>query len=245
MENAILIGLTRQLTLRRALDVTANNIANMSTTGFKLERPLLAEHDAARPARADDGKRSVTFVRDWGFMRDFSPGALEHTARPFDVALAGEGFFTVQTPDGETRYTRDGRFSMNAEGQLVTSAGHLVLDDTGAPIATPPGGDPPAIVDGGAVLVNGAKIAQLGVMRFDDTAALEKAGDGTYRTDAPAQPMPDADVRAGYVENSNVNAIEEITRMIDVTRTYQSVSRMISTDEDLKRRAIEKLSSVR
>ena len=123
MDNAILIGLTRQLTLRRALDVTANNIANMSTTGFKLERPLLSEHDAARPARADDGKRDVTFVRDWGFMRDFSPGALEHTARPFDVALAGEGFFSVETAEGETRYTRDGRFALNAEGQLVTAAG--------------------------------------------------------------------------------------------------------------------------
>ena len=245
MENALLIGLSRQLTLRRALDVTANNIANMSTTGFKLERPLLGDHDAARPTRADDGKRSVTFVRDWGFMRDFSPGELEYTARPFDVALAGEGFFTVQTAEGETRYTRDGRFSMNAEGQLVTAAGHLVLDDAGAPIAAPPGGDPPTVVDGGAVIVNGATIAKIGVVRFDEPAALEKAGDGTYRTDAPALAMPDGDVRAGYVEGSNVNAIEEITRMIDVTRTYQSVSRMITTDEDLKRKAIEKLSMVR
>ena len=244
MENGLLIGLSRQMTLRRMLDVTANNIANMSTAGFKLERPLLSSHEAGGDARAADGG-AIHFVRDYGFMRDFTPGQLEPSGRPLDVALGGDGFFSIQTPEGETRYTRDGRFTLNAEGQLATAAGHLVLDDGGAPIDLPTDGVTPTIDANGAILLDGGAIAQLGIVRFDDTAALTKAGDGGYATDQQALPAEDPQARQGYIEESNVNPIEEITRLIDVTRTYQSVSNLISTDEDLRRRAIDKLSGVR
>jgi flagellar basal-body rod protein FlgF len=244
MENALLISLSRQMTLRRALDVTANNLANMSTAGFKLERPMLSAHEAERPARAADGG-AIHFVRDWGYARDFTQGQLAPTERPLDVALDGEGFFTVRAGDGETRYTRDGRFTIDAVGQLATAAGHSVLDENGQPITMPADGAPPVIDETGAILAGGGAVARLGVVRFDEQAALEKAGDGTYRSDEAAQPADDAQVRQGYVEDSNVNPIEEITRLIEVTRAYESVTRMLSSDEDLKRRAIDKLSAVR
>jgi flagellar basal-body rod protein FlgF len=244
MENALLIGLSRQLTLRRALDVTANNLANMSTSGFKLERPMHAAHEAARPARAADGG-AINFVRDWGFMRDFTQGQLEPTARLLDVALDGDGFFTVQAEGGEPRYTRDGRFTIDAQGQLATSAGFAVLDTDGRPIAMPADGAPPVIDETGAILAGGGTVARLGIVEFAQNAALEKAGDGTYRSDSPALPTDEVRVRQGFAERSNVNPIEEITRLIDVTRAYESVSRMISSDEDLKRRAIDTLSGVR
>ena len=200
--------------------------------------------DDGGDARAIDGS-SVTFVRDAGFMRDFSPGQLDPTARPFDVALGGDGFFSIQSPEGDIRYTRDGRFEINAAGQLATAAGFLVLDDGGAPIDVPQGDEPLVINTSGNVIVDNATVATLGVVRFDDTDALVKTGDGAYQTDQIALPVAEPDVHQGYVEQSNVNPIEEITRLIDATRTYQSVTKMISTDEDLKRRAIEKLSAVR
>lgn len=244
MENALLIGLTRQMTLRRSLDVTANNLANMSTAGFKVERTLLAPENAQAPARAADGE-PVTFVRDWGLARDFAPGQLEPTQRPLDVAIDGEGFFTVQGPGAETRYTRDGRFTTDGQGQLVTAAGFAVLDDAGRPITLAEDGEPPVITANGAVMAGGQTLGRLGLVDFADTTSLEKAGDGTYRSDAASQPLADPTLRQGYVERSNVNPIEEITRLVEVSRSYESVTRMLSTDEDLKRRAIDKLSSVR
>lgn len=244
MENALLVGLTRQLTLRRALDVTANNVANMSTAGFKVERPLMGASEADRPARTADGG-SISFVRDWGLARNFTPGQLELTSRPLDVALRGEGFFTVETPEGETRYTRDGRFSVDPDGQLTTAAGHLVLNDVGSPINVPADVTEFLIDDSGAILAGGQRVAQLGVVRFADNTSLDKAGDGTFRSDAPAVAVEDPDVRQGYVEQSNVNPIGEITRLIEVTRAYESVTRMLSSDEDLKRRAIDTLSGAR
>jgi flagellar basal-body rod protein FlgF len=244
MENALLIGLTRQMTLRRALDVTANNLANMSTAGFKLERPMLSAHEAGRPARAADGA-PISFVRDWGFARDFAQGQVEPTQRPLDVAIEGDGFFTVQARNGETRYTRDGRFTIDAQGQLATAAGFPVLDADGRTITMPADGAPPVIDETGAILAGGATVARLGLVQFTQNAALDKAGDGTYRADTPALPADEARALQGFVERSNVNPIEEITRLIDVTRAYESVSRMLSSDEDLKRKAIDTLSGVR
>lgn len=243
MENALLVGLTRQMTLRRALDVTANNLANMSTAAFKLERPMLSAHEAERPARALDGA-PITFVRDWGFARDMSQGALEATQRPLDVAIEGDGFFTVRTQDGETRYTRDGRFTFDADGELATAAGYKVLDDGGQTIAQPEDNLEIVIDPTGNILAGGGAVARLGVVTFEEPALLEKAGDGTYRSGAGGDPA-EAAIRQGFVEASNVNPIEEITRMIEVTRSYESVTRMLSTDEDLKRRAIEKLGAAR
>ena len=244
MDNAVLIGLTRQLTLRREMDVTANNLANMSTAGFKFERLLMNEQAAARPARAEDGE-PITFVDDWGLARDFRPGQLEPTGRPFDVALRSEGFFAVETEGGEVRYTRDGRFAMNADGELTTAAGHAILDDGGAPIVLPQGEGQPVIDPRGTITLDGAQVGRIGVVTFERLGRLEKTGDGLYRTDEPELPVDEPEMAQGYVEKSNVNAIAEITRLIDVTRSYESVTRMLSTDEELKRRAIDKLSGVR
>jgi flagellar basal-body rod protein FlgF len=244
MENALLVSLSRQMTLRRALDVTANNLANMSTAAFKLERPMLSAYEAQRPARAEGGA-PISFVRDWGFARDMTQGELEATARPLDLAIEGEGFFTVQTRDGETRYTRDGRFTFDADGELATAAGYKVLDDAGQPIPQPEDNTDIVIDPTGNVLAGGGAVAKLGIVTFEEPALLEKAGDGTFRSAAAGTPAADAQVRQGYVESSNVNPIEEITRMIEVTRSYESVTRMLSTDEDLKRRAIEKLGAAR
>jgi len=243
MENALLIGLSRQMTLRRALDVTANNLANMSTAGFKVERSIVTEHQAARPARVAGGG-PIAFVRDAGLSRDFSTGSLAHTSRPLDLAIESDGFFAIEA-DGETRYTRDGRFTLDGEGRLVTASGASVLTESGGDISIPLGAASIVITTSGTVRVDGQELGRLRIVRFENVAELNKVGDSAYVTDAEALPVDQADVQQGYIENSNVNPIAEITRLIDVTRAYESITKLLSTDEDLKRKAIDKLAGLR
>ncbi len=126
MDNTMLIGLTRQLTLRRQMDVVANNIANANTQGFKAERMML-EPDTSYRARHQDGPNRAQFVDEWAMGRDFSQGSLTNTGRPLDLALQGDGFFMVEM-DGVERFTRDGAFTLNPLGELVASDGAQVLD---------------------------------------------------------------------------------------------------------------------
>lgn len=239
MDNALMVGLARQLTLRRAMDVTANNIANMSTAGFRAERPLYAPQ-SERPATHEDGPRPIQFVQDWSVLRDFTPGAVERTGRPLDVAIETDGFFIVDA-NGEDRFTRDGRFALDADGRLVTAQGYGVLDDAGGEIFLDLEGPEPVITQNGAVLVEGDEIARIQVVDFEDLSSLEKTGEGLFRTDALPEPINEPSLRQGFVESSNVAPILEITRMIEVQRAYESVTRMIKTEEDLKSKAIERL----
>ena len=131
MENALLIGLSRQIALQRELDVVANNIANINTTGFKADGAVFDEYLSAPAARRRPGPTSrVSFVQDRATWHDMSQGPIQHTGNPLDVAIDGQGFLVVQTARGE-RYTRNGALQINATGELVTSAGDQVLGDSG------------------------------------------------------------------------------------------------------------------
>src|SRR4029077_9358552 len=132
MENALLIGLSRQTALERQLDVIANNIANVNTTGYKADKTLFEQY-LNTPAHEDNfvgGDRRVSFVQDRGTYRDMTQGSLEGTSNPLDVAINGSPFLTVQTPAGE-RYTRDGNLHIDNTGTLVTANGNQVLGANG------------------------------------------------------------------------------------------------------------------
>ena len=210
-----MVGLSAQQILRQRMDVTANNLANMTTAGFKAEsvitRPL-----AEAPATAADTPNDIAFADAWTLQRDFSAGEMERTGNPLDLAIEGEGFFTVQTPAGPA-YTRDGRFSLDAAGQLVTRAGQPVLAG-GGPLTLDPTAGNVAVARDGSVSQNGLLVGAL------DIVALR--------------------VASGFIEGSNVNAIEQITQMIEISRTYQSVSKMISQADELRATSIEKLARV-
>ena len=138
MQNALLVGLSRQVALGRELDVIANNIANINTAGFKADGSVFEEY-VSPTARADNflaPDRRVSFVNDRATWIDLSQGPLEKTNNPLDVAINGGGFFAVQTPQGE-RYTRNGAFQINNVGELVTAEGYQVLGESG-PISVPP-----------------------------------------------------------------------------------------------------------
>lgn len=241
MENAAYVGLSRQMTLRRELDIVANNIANADTTGFKVEQLLIGTEVGER-ARNAFVRPGVSFVLDNGVGRDYGQAALEQTGRNLDFAIDGEGvFFKLNDGAGEA-YTRDGAFTLDPEGRLTTQGGAAVQGDGGEIILDRARGEPAVAADG-TISQNGNPVGRLSVVRFDTLAALEKGGDGLYRnaSNATAIDASDAQVRQGMLEGSNVNPILEITNLIEIQRAYESVTRMIENTNDLSRRAVERL----
>lgn len=244
MENAAYIALSRQMTLRRELDIVANNIANADTTGFKVEQ-LLVGAEIGERARNHAIRPSASFVLDNGVGRDFGQGALEQTGRDLDFGIEGEGaFFTVQDGDGEA-YTRDGAFSIDAEGRLVTQGGAAVLGDGGEIILDATLG-PVSVGPDGTITQGIQQVGRLTLARFETLSVLSKDGDGLYRNRSNAQPIEatGAQVRQGMLEGSNVNPLIEITNLIEISRAYERASKMVEQTNDLSRRSVERLGRV-
>jgi flagellar basal-body rod protein FlgF len=243
MDNALYVGLSRQMTLRHELDIVANNIANADTTGFKVES-LMVQTEPKAPAVTLDGPKPVKFVLDTGVARDFGQGQLRQTGAPLDLAIDGKGFFKVSTPDGE-RYTRDGRFRLDDNGKVVTQAGLPILGDGGELTLDPTKGAV-TIASDGTMSQGTERVGKVGVVSFDTLSVLEKTGDNLYRNTSNQQPQPatTAQVRQGMLEGSNVNSISEITRMLEVTRAYESMAKMMDSTADLSRRAVERMGRV-
>ena len=243
MENTLYVSLSRQMTLRREMDVIANNIANADTTGFKVEN-LLVRTEPASPARMAGGPNPVKFVLDDGVARDFSQGSMRTTGSAFDLGIEGKGFFKVETPEGE-RFTRDGRFTLSPEGKLTTQDGDAVQGESGEIVLDPAKGQV-AISQDGVISQAGEKVGKVGVFLFDDRSVLAKDRGNLFKNTSNAQPNPDtaSRVRQGMLEGSNVNPILQITRMIEVSRAYESVARTMENTADLSKRAIERLGRV-
>ena len=244
MDNTLYVGLSRQMTLRHELDIVANNIANTDTAGFKMESLMLATQPQA-PAVTLDGPKPVKFVMDTGVARDFSQGGLHRTNNDLDLGIDGPGFFQISSPDGP-RFSRDGRFRLDATGKLSTQAGYPVLDDGGGEIVIDPEKGPVAIAQDGTISQGQERVGKVGIVKFDTLSALEKTGDNLLKNSSnqSPQPAPDTAVRQGMLEGSNVNPISEITRMMDVTRTYESVAKMMDNTADLSLRSIGRLGRV-
>jgi flagellar basal-body rod protein FlgF len=240
MDNSFLVGLSAQQVLQQRMDITANNLANMTTAGFKTEHLVMREL-SEKPAAASDTPNDIAFVDSWMLQRDFSPGSVERTGNPLDVAVEGPGFFVIQTPNGPA-YTRDGQFSLDAAGQMVTRAGYPVQGGGGPIVIDPTLGDVTISKDG--TISQGDVVAgKLQVVDFATPGALEKMGDNLWLA-TDEVPLTPASIRIspGFVEGSNVNAVRELTDMIEISRAYQSVSKMLSNSDELRGASIEKLA---
>jgi flagellar basal-body rod protein FlgF len=254
MENAQLVGLSRQMVLQRELDVIANNLANLNTTGFKGEGAKFEEYvmPGARAGNITVGDASLKFVQDRRTWHDLSQGTIQQTGNPLDVAVDGDGFLVVQTPAGE-RYTRNGALQMNAAGELVTSEGHRVLGE-GGQIAFQQQDAGIAIARDGTISVmegrntsSSSVRGKLRLVNFANPQALRKDGASTFSAPAgvtPAAAPVTTTVVQGSIEKSNVRSVVEMTRMIEVTRTYTTVATMLQQQSDLRRSAIEQLAQV-
>lgn len=241
MENAITAALSKQIVLERALDVAANNIANQTTTGYKAERVNFQEY-LSTVATPDGGDGDVSLVYDADSYTDFTPGGVEATHAPLDFAIDGEGFFGVLTEDG-VRYTRDGHFGLNVYGELVNRDGAAVLDRSGSPILIDPEAGPVLLSPEGELQQNGSPVAELGVYTFDDTRELRRAGANLFTTETDPVADPDAKIRQGFIEISNVSPIAAMTGMIQIMRAYEDAAKVIETSSQLARDAVRTLTS--
>jgi flagellar basal-body rod protein FlgF len=243
MDNTLMIALTNQRLLRDRMDIVANNMANVSTTGFKVEAPLSREL-AEKPALATDQPHDIRFVEAFALQRDMRQGPMARTGNALDLAIEGEGFFSVRQGQG-TAYTRDGRFTPNDAGVLVDREGRAVLDDAGGEITLNPQGGPVEISPGGLIRQGGAEVARLAIVSFPTPGALEKLGDNLWGvSDEQPQPMDTPTVRQGMLEGSNVNAVLELTRMMEISRAYENATRVVRNTDELRSRAIDRLGRV-
>ncbi len=237
MENSIYIGLSRQMALKNNMSIVANNIANMNTTGFRGQSPLFKEYLSDPRYNGDP----LSFVQDYGQYQKTAAGSIEQTGNPFNVALNGAGFMSVEMPDGGTGYTRDGNFQKTAEGTLVNSAGFPMLGQ-GGPITIPSSSTEISIDEKGVISDQNGQIGQLQIVEFDNVQELEAVGNNIFTTEGAANPAMKTMVKQGFLEGSNVNSILEMTRMIEILRQYQSTQKLLEGEHERLRSAIQKLT---
>ncbi len=241
MDNTTYIALSRQQGLWNQLEVIANNLANVNTTGFKGSDTLFSQYLVK--SRNDDRTFAdkVAFTHDFGLVRNRAQGTFNYTGNTFDFALQGEGYFVVQGANGEEQYTRAGSFTINNNSQLVTQVGQPVLGSDGQPITIPDNAANISVHGDGSIHTkDGRTVGKMRVVRFDSERDL-KAVDGTaFRADGQ-QPIDiaQAKVAQGVLEDSNVNAISEMTRLINVNRAYADVAKLVDEEHQRKRQAAD------
>lgn len=237
MENSIYIGLSKQMVLRNNLNIIANNVANMNTTGYRGQNTLFEEY-ISDPRGNED---AMSFVYDRGQYQNTTPGPLQQTGNPLDIALNGPGFFAIEGPGNTPTYTRGGDFQLDANGVIVTADGYPVKGGNGQ-ITVPPGVGSVTIDKKGVVSTPDGEIGQLNIVEFENLQQLKPMGGNLYTTDEQARPAEETTVHQGALEGSNVNAVLEMTRMIDNLRAFQELNQLMTKENDRLRGAIQKLT---
>jgi flagellar basal-body rod protein FlgF len=245
MDTTLYVGLSDQMALQRRIDIIANNLANMNTTGFKRETVLFQSYVQKMAGTETPGTADVSYVQDYGIVRDTSGGHLQTTGNTFDLALNGDGFFTTRTPQGQTRYTRNGHFSMSPTYELVSSSGLPVLDTSGKPISFLPT-DTGINVSADGVISTRERgvVGKIQVVKFANGQDLENVGDSMFKTSQVALPDKSPSIAQGMLEASNVAPIEEMTNMIQVSRQYQTIANLLDRQDQLQRQAISDMPQV-
>ena len=216
MDNAIYAALTRQSGLTREIRTIANNIANANTTGFRREGVVFSEYMVPLDRRGE----TLAMANARGRMVDLGAGGMTLTNGQFDMAIEGEGYFLVQTPQGN-RLTRAGAFMPNAEGELVNPNGHQLLDDGQAPIIIPDGIRQVGVGDDGTITADGLPIGRVGVFDPPDPSQMRHEAGTLFTPGLEITTRDEGRVRQGFLEESNVNPVLEISRMVEVQRAYE------------------------
>ena len=252
METTSYIALSRQSGLRRQMDVVANNLANMNTTAFKSEKMMFVEHLVKSKGGESFIPTTLAFSRDIASYKDLTEGPIKTTGNPFDIAIRDNGYFVVETPDGP-QYTRNGRFRLDQEGQLVTQGGLPVLSNTDAPFFLSPEDRDITVSRDGTLSTNNGELGKFKIVKFEDQQRLQKLAGGLYSaknlrggTDADDAIRPEVvdrpNIMQGALESSNVQPIIEMTKMIKVSRAYDSVKSFIDKEDQRQKKMIQTLS---
>jgi flagellar basal-body rod protein FlgF len=241
MENTSYVALSRQAALWRQMEVVANNMANASTPAYKSEEMLFTDYMVKSKSDTTPFGRNVSYVRDLGVLRDTREGPMIKTDAPLDVAIRGEGYFTVDTPAGQ-RYTREGHFRLDENGMVVSAAGYPVLQQTDTPIVLAPNEATITIAGDGTLSTENGIIGKLKVVKFDNDQQLRNAGEGTYQTTQDPTVVDEAHLNQGMLEDSNVQPVVEMTHMLTIMRNYEGIQNLIQNEHDRQMKAIPILS---
>ncbi len=244
MGNSNYVSLSLATALQRSMDLAAHNMANASTAGYKAAQPLF---EAVQPDGTSDTE--ISYVEDRGTYLNVSQGAMLATSNPLDLALSGPGWFSYEAGAGATAYGRDGRLTVNADGQLSTLAGAPILNQGGAPITLPQALGQEITISGDGTITDaeGTILGQIGIFRVPDVDKLVPIGGGLYLYgDAAGGMAPDTEtqIAQGFIEQSNVQPIVEMTRLMDIQRAYERAAKLMSDSNDLTRQAIQRLGRV-
>ena len=247
MDNTTYIALSRQQALWNQLEVVANNLANVNTTAFKGTDTLFTQYLVKVDQNDRTFQDKVAFTHDFGLVRNLSQGTFTYTGNTYDLSIQGDGYFVTQGPQGEApRYTRAGNFTLNQDGQLVTQEGRTVMSSNGAPIVVPTTASNIVIHGDGSIIDEDTNttIDRIQVVRFDKEQDL-KLINGTSFVTVEGQQAITVDspkVAQGVQENSNVNGVTEMTRLIALNRSYNDVSRLVEEEHERKRKASDLFS---
>jgi flagellar basal-body rod protein FlgF len=243
MDNSINIALSRLSTQENALSVIAGNLANASSPGYKANRLVFANWLVSEPAGAmPHGDQKLAFAQSRATYSDHTEGSIAHTGNQLDLALGGDGYFTVQTPNG-VRLTRAGRFSMRADGTVTDESGNALLDVNKQPVRLSVADTVLTVKSDGTLSSQNGTLAQIAVVIPNDPNRLTEEGGRLLRPDVPTTPAARPQVIQGAVEDSNVQPITEINHMIQTERDYQFVAQFVEAEGQRKQTAIDKIAT--
>ncbi|MHC5308400.1 flagellar basal-body rod protein FlgF [Bartonella sp. LJL80] len=240
MQNPIYVGVSGQISLARRMETIAQNMANVNTPGFRAEA---MKFDSLVSPVARDNNENVNFSSAGKSYISTDRGPVTQTGNALDVAVNGDSYFSLQTPAGQV-YTRDGRMLMTPEGGLVSVMGHPFLDNGGAPLQIDPANGPPRIAADGAIYQNNLQVGAIGLYQFQPNSELRYGPNSSVipdKTPVPVVGDVGNGVMQGFIENSNVNGVIEMTRLIEVTRAFERVEAMMRQQEEMGTKAIQTL----
>ncbi|MBO4520691.1 MAG: flagellar basal-body rod protein FlgF [Alphaproteobacteria bacterium] len=239
MENTLYIALSRQTGLWNQLDMVANNLANVNTTGYKGVQPHFTQYLSKSKNDEHLIDDRLAFVHDFGIVRDFTEGAFSATGNPFDLAIHGPSYLVVETPEG-IRYTRNGQLKLNDEGMLVTASNYPVLDEHNQPIFIAPEETKFNVTRDGTISTENGPVATLQTVQFADQQRLRATHSGLYRNmDNNPMTVVRPNLEQGMIEKSNVNAVVEMSNMIKLQRAYENIQMMIDTEHSRRQNALQ------
>lgn len=235
------IALSRITAQQRDLDVTAANLANALTPGYKSARLQFSDWLLHEPgAKAAPGSKTIAFTQDRAEWRDLRDGSLSHTGNPLDLAIAGDAYFTVSSQQGP-KLTRAGRFGLTPSGTIVDSNGNALLDVSGRPVQVSPADTKIDIAADGTISSENGQIGKIGLVRPADPNQLHTEGGDLLRTDSPTTPATNPKLLQGAVEESNVQPVIETTRMVSQLREFQLTAQFLQGEADRQQGAIDKI----
>ncbi|MCY0149917.1 flagellar basal-body rod protein FlgF [Hoeflea sp. G2-23] len=241
MQSSIYVALSSQIALERRMNTLADNVANANTTGFRATEVKFNE------VMADTGAADVSFVNQGQDFLSTENGGLRATGSQLDFAIRGDAWFMIETPTGQM-LTRDGRFTITEAGALVNINGYPVLDPGGAPLQLDPAGGPPEAGRDGGLSQNGVRLGAIGLYQADLSQGYYRKGSLGVVPVVPPEPLldtPGAGLVQGYVEDSNVNPVAEMSQLIMVSRAFENASAMMRSTDDIFKEAIRTLGSGR